>query len=136
MGDSGSMLLGFSLAWLMVVLSQDPTTPVAPVTLLWFVAVPIFDMVSTAAGRIRRGQSPMTADNTHFHHKIMQKGYTPRITLVIVVCLAGLWAAVGLSLEIIERVPEWASLIGFVVAGFVTFFVSNRLPRRDTDLQR
>jgi UDP-GlcNAc:undecaprenyl-phosphate/decaprenyl-phosphate GlcNAc-1-phosphate transferase len=136
MGDAGSMLLGFSLAWLTVVLSQDPTTPVAPVTLLWFVAVPIFDMVSTAAGRIRRGQSPMTADNTHFHHKIMQKGYTPRITLVIVVCLAGLWAAVGLSLEIIERVPEWASLIGFVVAGFVTFFVSNRLPRRDTDLQR
>ena len=130
MGDAGSMLIGFSLAWLMVVLSQDPTTPVAPVTLLWFSAVPIFDMVSTSVGRLRRGKSPMKADNTHLHHKIMQKGYTSRETLAILLFLALLWVAVGLSLELIEQVPEWLSLVGFVVAGFVTLSFSKRLPRR------
>lgn len=128
MGDAGSMVLGFSLAWLMVVLSQDPETPIAPVTLLWFAAVPIFDMVSTAVGRLRRGQSPMRADNTHLHHKIMQKGYSSRATLVILVCLSVIWAAVGLSLEIIERVPEWLSMVGFFVAGFLTVSFSKRLP--------
>jgi UDP-GlcNAc:undecaprenyl-phosphate GlcNAc-1-phosphate transferase len=120
MGDAGSMLLGFSLAWMMVALSQEPSTPVAPVTLLWFAAVPIFDMVSTATGRLRRGVSPMSADNTHFHHRLMRRGFSTRRALVALVGLAVFWAAVGVSLDAVLRAPEWVSLVAFLVAGGVT----------------
>jgi UDP-GlcNAc:undecaprenyl-phosphate GlcNAc-1-phosphate transferase len=120
MGDAGSMLLGFSLAWMMVALSQDPATLVAPVTLLWFVAVPIFDLVSTAVGRMRRGVSPMSADNTHLHHRLMSRGFSARSTLAVLVALAVVWALVGVLLEVYVRAPEWVSLIAFVAAGAVT----------------
>jgi UDP-GlcNAc:undecaprenyl-phosphate GlcNAc-1-phosphate transferase len=120
MGDAGSMLLGFSLAWMMVALSQEPTTPVAPVTLLWFAAIPIFDMVSTAVGRLRRGVSPMSADNTHLHHRLMNRGFSAPRTLAILVGLAVIWATVGLVLDALVQAPEWVSLLAFLAAGVVT----------------
>lgn len=119
MGDAGSMLLGFSLAWMMVALSQEPSTPVAPVTLLWFAAVPIFDMVSTAVGRLRRGVSPMSADTTHFHHRLMKRGLSARQALPVLVGIAIFWAAVGLIIDIVDA-PEWSSLLAFLLAGGIT----------------
>jgi UDP-GlcNAc:undecaprenyl-phosphate GlcNAc-1-phosphate transferase len=123
MGDAGSMLIGFSIAWMMVALSQDPTTPVAPVTLLWLAALPIFDMVSTAFGRLLRGQSPMKADNSHLHHRLMRKGFTARQTLMVLVAFSTLWAALGLALDEIFVLPEWASLVAFLTAGYLTVTV-------------
>jgi len=129
MGDAGSMLLGFSLAWTMVALSQEPETPVEPVTLLWFATIPIFDMVSTAVGRIFRGQSPMSADNTHLHHWLLKKGLTVRLSLLVLIGFALIWATVGLFLDLVADVPEWLSLLAFVAAGLVTVAVIQKLPQ-------
>jgi UDP-GlcNAc:undecaprenyl-phosphate GlcNAc-1-phosphate transferase len=130
MGDAGSMLLGFSLAWMMVALSQDPTTQVAPVTLLWFAAVPIYDLVSTAALRVASGVSPMSADNNHLHHCLLKKGYAAAQSLVILVALAMLWAVIGLMLDLTGLVPEWGSLALFLVAGVATALGIRSLPSR------
>lgn len=126
MGDAGSMLIGFVLAWSFVALSQNPDTVWAPVTLLWFVAIPIFDLVSTALGRIRRGVSPFSADTSHFHHALILRGLSRPLALVTLLVLSVGWAVVGVMLEHWGQVPEWASLLGFLVAGGVT----NRLIRR------
>ena len=131
MGDAGSMLMGFSIAWMMVVLSQEPATPVAPVTMLWFAALPIYDMVSTGVGRALRGQSPMSADNTHLHHLLLKKGYSTRTTLVILVAFALLWALVGAALDVVSVIPEWLSLVGFLMAGVGTVLILMALPFTD-----
>jgi UDP-GlcNAc:undecaprenyl-phosphate GlcNAc-1-phosphate transferase len=127
MGDAGSMLVGFSLAWMMVSLSQDPKSAVAPVTLLWFAAMPIYDMVSTGVGRVLRGESPMNADNSHLHHRLLKKGYSARTTLLILVVLAIFWAITGLALDG-TTLPEWVSMLGFLVAGGVTVAIVQALP--------
>jgi UDP-GlcNAc:undecaprenyl-phosphate GlcNAc-1-phosphate transferase len=120
MGDAGSMLIGFSIAWMMVALSQSPETPVAPVTLLWLAALPIYDMVATGVGRVRRGQSPMSADNTHLHHRLMSKGLSARATLGVLSATAVMWAVTGLLLDVVFAIPEWVSLIAFFAAGILT----------------
>jgi UDP-GlcNAc:undecaprenyl-phosphate GlcNAc-1-phosphate transferase len=125
------MLMGFSIAWMMVVLSQEPATPVAPVTMLWFAALPIYDMVSTGVGRALRGQSPMSADNTHLHHLLLKKGYSTRTTLVILVAFALLWALVGAALDVVSVIPEWLSLVGFLMAGVGTVLILTALPFTD-----
>jgi UDP-GlcNAc:undecaprenyl-phosphate GlcNAc-1-phosphate transferase len=132
MGDAGSMLIGFSLAWMMVALSQDPSTFVAPVTLLWFAAVPIYDLVSTAALRVASGVSPMRADNNHLHHCLLKKGYGPARSLVILVVIAVFWAGMGIALDVMRLVPESGSLMAFVLAGVVTTFGIRSLPDRAT----
>jgi len=129
MGDAGSMLVGFALAWMMVSLSQDPQSAVAPVTLLWLAALPIFDMVSTSLGRTLRGESPMNADRTHLHHRLLHKGYSVRATLAVLAALAILWAVSGIALDR-APLPEWVSLVGFFVAGGATVAIVHRLPAR------
>lgn len=120
MGDAGSMLIGFTLAWCLLALSQRVETAVAPITLIWFVAIPIFDLVSTAMGRVLRGHSPFHADTSHFHHALMARGVSRPRVLVILVGLAVLWAVVGATLEILLRFSETVSLLGFVSAGIVS----------------
>lgn len=123
MGDAGSMLIGFSLAWCLVSLSQNPSAPLAPVTLLWFVAVPIFDLISTASGRVARGFSPFAADTTHFHHALIHRGFSRPTAMWILVGLAVFWAATGVWLETGARAAEWMSLVGFLLAGVLTHVV-------------
>lgn len=136
MGDAGSMLMGFSIAWTMVVLSQDPESPVAPVTLLWFAALPVYDMVSTGIGRVLRGQSPMNADNSHLHHLLLKKGYSVRATLALLVGLAVLWVVTGAVLDVVPAIPEWLSLIGFLIAGGITVAIVRRMPERVAAIDR
>src|SRR5690606_33082032 len=51
MGDSGSTLLGLAVAWLCITVSQHPASAAAPVTLLWVVALPLFDFLWTIVRR-------------------------------------------------------------------------------------
>lgn len=119
MGDAGSMMIGFSIAWMMVSLSQDPATPVSPVVLLWLAALPIYDMVSTAWGRARRGRSPLSADDTHLHHELKKAGFTDQGTLAVLAGIAVMLTPIGAVLELALRLPEWISLIAFVVSGWL-----------------
>lgn len=131
MGDAGSMLIGFTLAWCLVALSQNPDNPVAPVTLLWFVAIPIFDLVSTAAGRLSRGYSPFHADTTHFHHTLIARGASRPLALVVLVGLAVVWGLVGVLIDLRFDAPDVFSLVGFLIAGVLSHLLI-RYPRPAT----
>jgi len=120
MGDAGSMFIGFTLSWCLVALSQNPDTVVSPVTLLWFIAMPIYDMCSTAAGRLVQGLSPFHADTTHFHHALLRRGFDVQWAVIALCALAVFWIAVGWSLEHVLGLPDWICLVAFLTAGVVT----------------
>lgn len=91
MGDSGSMMLGFVLVWFSVDLSQQYYAA-HPVTFLWILAVPLWDISSVVIRRLLCGFSPMKADRGHLHHYLLEKGFSP----LQVTCLMGaLSAALG-----------------------------------------
>ena len=72
MGDAGSMLIGFIVAWLMLRFSQDAASHVEPAAMLFFVALPIADLLWVFSVRLSRGQSPFRADNSHLHHYLLK----------------------------------------------------------------
>jgi len=76
MGDSGSMFLGFALAFAFVKLSQGDTKIMAPVTALWLFALPLMDTVSIIVRRKKKGRSAFSPDQEHFHHILQRAGYT------------------------------------------------------------
>ncbi len=120
MGDAGSLFLGFLLSWSLIALSQNPQTIVSPVTLLWFIAMPIFDMGSTAIARVARGYSPFFADTTHFHHALLRRGLPVPGALAVLVMVAVFWVGVGWSIDRLLHWPDYFSLIAFVVAGVIS----------------
>jgi UDP-GlcNAc:undecaprenyl-phosphate GlcNAc-1-phosphate transferase len=103
LGDAGSMLLGFVIAWTAVRLTQDPAHPVSPVLGPWTIALPLVDCVSLILRRLRQGRSPFAADRDHLHHILLDAGYsqtTVAVGAMIASALLGMGAAVALKMGI------------------------------------
>ncbi len=78
MGDSGSMLLGFTLAAIAVqglLKTAALATLVLPLLVL---AVPVLDTSFVVAKRLKSGQPIYVADSRHLHHRFIRLGYTQR----------------------------------------------------------
>lgn len=91
MGDSGSLILGYALAYLSVKYAMlnpadepasDAGRLVWPLTVL---LIPVADLVRVAFGRMLRGRSFFSADKTHLHHKLLR--LMPMRCALLVICL-------------------------------------------------
>jgi UDP-GlcNAc:undecaprenyl-phosphate GlcNAc-1-phosphate transferase len=116
MGDAGSTLLGFVLAWLCVSVSQDARSTTAPVTVLWFVAMPLYELIWSTLRRVTRGVSPFTADTDHFHHLLLKAGFGVRGAFGVFIGLSFMLAAVGLAMDQLQ-VSDSTSFGAFLLAG-------------------
>ncbi len=104
MGNSGSMFLGFAIAWLLIYFSQLnlDVRLMHPVAALWIFALPLLDTVCIMLRRIIKGRSPFAPDREHFHHILLVAGYgvskSVWLMLFIAMALAGAGVvSVGLS---------------------------------------
>ena len=61
MGNSGSILVGFILAWLIIRLSQESHRAFAPAAAMWLFAVPLIDTLAVIVRRLWLGKSPFAA---------------------------------------------------------------------------
>jgi UDP-GlcNAc:undecaprenyl-phosphate/decaprenyl-phosphate GlcNAc-1-phosphate transferase len=94
LGDAGSMVIGYVLAWTLIHLSQSgPNYELSTMDVLWCVALPVLDTLAVMVRRIREGHSPFKPDRGHIHHMMLRAGLGPRTTLVALVVLA-----IGLAL--------------------------------------
>jgi UDP-GlcNAc:undecaprenyl-phosphate/decaprenyl-phosphate GlcNAc-1-phosphate transferase len=97
MGDAGSTMLGFSLAWISIELSQEPVRAISPVVILWIFALPIFDLFSSMIRRLTQGQSPFHGDSEHLHHVLKRFGYSSRKVAQLVLLSSAIFAAIGVG---------------------------------------
>jgi UDP-GlcNAc:undecaprenyl-phosphate GlcNAc-1-phosphate transferase len=95
MGDTGSLVLGFSIAFLCIRLMQSnttvaqPTLPHAPVFTLGIVLIPVFDTLRVFTLRLWRGKSPFAADQTHCHHLLTKAGFSHAYTTRLICFIHG-----------------------------------------------
>ncbi len=128
MGDAGSALLGFTIAWGSFRLTQNWSHPVTPILAPWLLATPLIDCVSLTARRLSRGQSPFRADRGHMHHLLLDAGFTPTqltVTLTSINLLLGLGAAIALKLKL----PQPLLVLGFVALCLWYFWLTARRER-------
>jgi UDP-GlcNAc:undecaprenyl-phosphate GlcNAc-1-phosphate transferase len=118
MGDSGSMLIGLAVVWLLTLTTQGDGASLRPVTALWICAIPLMDACSVIFRRIKRKQSPFKPNRDHLHHLLLNLDLTPRLVLLIISILSIFTSTVGLVGELIlinESVMFLSFLITFVV---------------------
>lgn len=113
MGDSGSMLLGFALAWFAIEVAYTGAGGVAPGAVVWILALPVLDTLSLMGRRLAKGQNPMFPDREHLHHIFQRAGFSLRGTVYILVTIAFLMGAVGVGAWQLG-VPDWVMLVAFV----------------------
>jgi len=118
MGDAGSMLIGFTVIWFLLLSSQKGEASLRSVTALWLIAVPLMDMAAIMIRRIRRGDSPFKPDREHLHHIFERLGLNNTQNLCVICSIAIAYAAFGIYAEIVE-IPEYIMLALFLVCFFI-----------------
>lgn len=118
LGDSGSALLGFVLAWLCIDLGSGPHRTLAPMTAVWILGIPLLDTTRLIRRRWREGGSALQADQFHLHHLFLRSGFSNGATWAAIVGLCALSAGIGLCLEW-TGVPEYWRFYGYIAFGLV-----------------
>ncbi|RCJ06753.1 MraY family glycosyltransferase [Cupriavidus necator] len=80
LGDAGSLMLGFSIVWFAVLLSQvqyNEHGRIPPVVMLWVLGFVLIDLFTVVVRRVLKGKNPLSADRTHLHHVLLRFGMGP-----------------------------------------------------------
>lgn len=128
MGDAGSMLIGFTVIWVLLQGTQGPKAQMYPVTALWLIAIPLMDMITIMVRRLRKGHSPFKPDREHLHHICLRAGLSPRCALCVICLFAVLLATIGISFEVMNA-PELLSLLLFLTVFGLYFWGINAIWR-------
>ena len=103
MGDTGSLVLGYTLAYLSIKYAMNNPSVLAPrphgmVVVITLLAVPVFDLVRVACMRLVHGKGIFHPDKTHIHHLALAAGCSMSWALVLIVALQLLIMAVNVLL--------------------------------------
>lgn len=102
LGDAGSKLLGFIVVCLLLAAASGQVGKVKliqPVTALFIVALPLYDMVVTSLRRVIRKGSPLAADRSHIHHLMQDLGFSNCRALVLILGIHLSTTFIGLVLH-------------------------------------
>lgn len=84
MGDAGSQLLGFSVAVMSLILTQDKDMLYSASLPLLLLGVPVIDTLTVMIERMLDGRSPFAADRTHVHHRLLSLGFKHHEAVMII----------------------------------------------------
>tara|TARA_B110000459_G_C16555591_1_gene468905 strand:- start:272 stop:1321 length:1050 start_codon:yes stop_codon:yes gene_type:complete len=114
LGDSGSNLIGFWVAWSAIYCSQNLLYDCQPITMIWFVAIPLLDCIGLIFARLKKGISISSPGRDHIHHKLMNK-YSPEGTLGIILLISLITGLIGIFLN--NNFSPWISTYLFILYG-------------------
>ncbi len=118
MGDGGSLVVGFTLAFLTVRTTYYSSAPGTSLAGGWYgvfmplivLAVPLYDFASVVLIRVRQGRSPFVGDLQHLSHRLVRRGMSRRSAVLVI---WGLTAATAIGGIILGSLKPWqAAIVG------------------------
>lgn len=117
MGDTGSTFLGFVLATVSIqglFKSYFIVSFAVPFLLL---GLPIFDICFAIIRRVAHGKNPMQADRGHFHHRLIDMGFSQKQAVAIAYVLTGILGLAAVLLTASGAMKALLMLGAVVVVG-------------------
>lgn len=103
MGDTGATFLGFILATLSIQGLFKLYAIISFAVPFLILGLPIFDTSFAIIRRISHGKSPMSADRSHVHHKLIDMGFSQKQSVAILYAMS---AILGLSAVVLTTSGE------------------------------
>ncbi len=123
MGDGGSQLLGFILAFLPLMKNTYGTEAIKLPFAICFLMLPIFDVIAAVWRRIREKQPISHGDQFHVHHKLMLIGLSSRKTLIVFMMLQIIIDIFVVVAIIIQGYVAFFTLVGIILLGLLFFYL-------------
>ena len=119
MGDTGSTFLGFTLATVSIQGLFKAYTVISFIVPFLLLGLPIFDICFTVIRRIASGKSPMEADRGHFHHRLIDMGFSQKQSVAIAYLLTGLLGLAAVLLTISGAMKTMIMLGAIILVGAI-----------------
>jgi UDP-GlcNAc:undecaprenyl-phosphate GlcNAc-1-phosphate transferase len=136
LGDSGSLLIGFMLGCYGVMWSQKSATMLGMTAPLMALSLPLLDVGLAIVRRMLKRQPIFSADRGHIHHRLLDRGLTPRRAVLVLYGICGLVAAFSLlqSVSHNDRISGViivlfcaVAWVGIQYLGYAEFSVAGRM---------
>ena len=132
MGDSGSLMLGFTLSYLGIKLSMTSTIIAPPkqgiLIPLSVLVIPTFDLVRVAISRMLRGVHPFHPDKTHIHHLLMRNGLSQHTAMASLVISDIILITLNLALWKCGIMITWIVIIDVLLYSFTVIILLKVMP--------
>lgn len=132
MGDSGSLMLGFTVSAATLTTQADSARPdvisivAAPVLVL---LIPIFDTTLVTMSRLLSGRSASQGGRDHSSHRLVAIGLSERNAVAVLWLLAAMGGTIGFWLDYFQRgwAPLAAAIFLIVMVLFAIYLFSIRV---------
>ena len=134
MGDTGSTFLGYILAVVSIQGLFKFYTIISFAVPFLMLGLPIFDTCFAFIRRIAHGQSPMHADRSHVHHRLIDMGFNQKqavAVLYVISAILGLSAVVLTTTNVVRAMVVLMALC--VAGGMAAKLYLDRMNHRDQD---
>lgn len=134
MGDTGSQTLGYTISFLILILSQYAGQRVFVVTGAMYAAlaplvIPLLDIIRVVFARYRDRVPLFQPDRRHIHHKLLRAGLSARMTMVTLLLLTVGFIGLNVVLPIFFR-STWV-VAGNAIAWTVMHLVINHFIKKN-----
>lgn len=135
LGDCGSLTIGFLLGCFAAMWSQKSATLLGMTAPLMALSLPLLDTGISVVRRFLRHRPIFRPDRNHIHHRLLDRGFSPRKVALVLYAVCGLAAAFSL----LATVPHnrfdvlllvvfcAAAWVGVQLAGYVEFDAARHL---------
>jgi UDP-GlcNAc:undecaprenyl-phosphate GlcNAc-1-phosphate transferase len=132
LGDSGALLIGFSLAALSMLGAQKASTAVAVAIPLMAFGLPIVDTGFTMVRRFISGKPIFQGDREHIHHKLLERGWSQRHVTFVLYGVCALFSLMAL-LTVSGGGGGRITAVTLIVMASAVIFIADRLRYPEMD---
>jgi len=134
MGDTGSLLLGYSLGCITLSLIQkNPVCPIQlkPVTIFTVVSLPVMDTLYVISRRLLKKGRLFAPDKTHLHHRLMSLGLPHPLVVTIIYTFAFFLGLLAWGTRTVPEYTQFYTTIGIFIIfyTFLAYLEKNGLPK-------
>ena len=135
LGDNGSNYLGLTVAISCVYYSDDICFDhiegnTSGVTMLWLVAIPLWDCIRVILDRISTKRLPFSPGRDHFHHILLDQGLPANQILRAYVFVSFLIGIFGIVLERMYHDTPYVSFYCFVFFSFIYLILCTNIKKQ------
>ena len=131
LGDSGSLLIGFIISFILIYLANKNLFH--PILLSWSVVIFVYKFLSINIIRLKNKRDPFKAGKDHLHHAIFEKTNSLFLTNFFITSINIILFIIGyLSFTLINSLT---SLIIFIIIFFVFLILRNQYSGKNVTIR-
>lgn len=124
LGDSGSMLLGFSLGVISVMGLTKSATAISVIIPLVVMGIPLLDTLMAIVRRYKDHRPIFQPDKQHVHHQLLARGFSHRQA---VLSIYGVGVVMGASAVVMSIVTTNHAMLLLLILATLTLVMANKI---------